>query len=53
MSLDAQQSKPLYLPANVAMWLLIESGCDEHDPDVEYLRTLGDELELIEEPTDD
>jgi hypothetical protein len=48
--MDAQSSKSLYLPANVALWLLLESGCEEDSPDVEYLRTLGDELVLIEEP---
>jgi len=48
--MDVQPSKSLYLPAHVALWLLLESGCDEHDPDVEYLRTLGDELVLIEDP---
>jgi hypothetical protein len=48
--MDAQPGKSLYLPAHVALWLLIESGTPDDDPDVEYLRTLGDELVLIEEP---
>lgn len=43
------QSGKLYLPANVALWLLIESGMPEDDPDVEYLRSLGSDLVLIEE----
>jgi uncharacterized membrane-anchored protein len=45
-----ESNKKLYLPANVALWLLIESGASDNDPDVEYLKTLGDELVLIEEP---
>jgi hypothetical protein len=32
------------------LWLLLESGTADDDPDVEYLRTLGDELVLIENP---
>jgi hypothetical protein len=45
---------PLYIPADVALWLLIESGAPEDSPDAEYLRSLGKDLVLIEEPpTDD
>lgn len=39
----------LYIPADVALWLLIESGEDEHSDDAEYLRSLGRELVLIQE----
>ena len=42
-------TSPLYLPADVALWLLLESGVEEESPDVAYLRSLGQELVLIQE----
>lgn len=47
--METERSKALYLPANVALWLLLESGTPEDDPDAEYLRSLGTDLVLIQE----
>lgn len=50
--METPAGKSLYIPANVALWLLIESGADEASPDAVYLRGLGDELVLIQEDED-
>lgn len=45
--------KPLYIPASVALWLLLETGYPEDSEDAKYLRDLGEELVLIQEDADD
>jgi hypothetical protein len=40
---------PLYIPADVALWLFIESGGDVESADAAYLRSLGSDLVLIAE----
>lgn len=45
--------EPLYIPADYALWLYLESGADENDADASYLRSLGAEMILITDPNDE